>query len=123
MVDFLLSGLFLFATIFGILQMIVYIYMYVAVAEGAKAGVRYAIVHGGKNSTYADDFARQTAIQNVVKAWANSPSCSTPTVTYVDGNSDPPNRVRVYVSCPALSLLPGLSLPNITSAAEGRIAY
>jgi Flp pilus assembly protein TadG len=123
MVEFLLSGFFLFTTIFGILQMIIFIYTYVSVAEAAKTGVRYAVVHGGKNSTYADVAARQTAIQNVVKVWANYPSI-TITVTYPDGNNpNPPNRVRVVVSAPFSSLLPGLSLPNVQSAAEGRIAY
>jgi len=121
MVEFLLSGFFLFTTIFGILQMIIFIYTYVSVAEGAKAGVRFAIVHGGKNSTYADIAARQAAIQNVVKVWANY-SSMTITVSYPDGDANPPNRVRVVVSAPFSSLLPGLSLPNLQSAAEGRIA-
>jgi hypothetical protein len=122
MVELLLSGLFLFTTVFAILQLVIFVYTYVSVAEGAKAGVRYAIVHGGKNSTYGSLTARQTAIENVVRAWANYPSM-TVVVSYPDGDANPPNRVRVYVSTPFAKVLPVLSLPNIQSAAEGRIAY
>ena len=50
MVEFMLVTIFLFLLFVGILQMILLMHAYNTLADSAKEGVRYAIVHGTQNS-------------------------------------------------------------------------
>jgi hypothetical protein len=50
LVEFALVILFIFLVIVSMLQMIMLMYSYNTLADAAKEGVRYAIVHGTKNS-------------------------------------------------------------------------
>jgi TadE-like protein len=50
MVEFMLVVIFLFLLFVSILQMILFMYAYTTLADAAKEGVRYAIVHGTGNS-------------------------------------------------------------------------
>jgi Flp pilus assembly protein TadG len=120
-VEFLMSALFLLLTIFGAVQLIVIVYTYVTMAQAAKAGVRYAIVHGS-DSGLASGPSNTTGVENAVKYYADYPGM-TITVSYPDGNNNPPNRVRVQLNYP-FSLFPlGWALPTVRAAAEGRIMY
>ena len=122
MVEFLLSTFFLFTIIFCIVQFTVFVYMYVTLAEAAKTGVRYAIVHGAKNSMGSGPGTPDTtaaSVESAARTWANYPGM-TVTVTYPDGSANPPSRVRVAITTP-FSLLPGWSFTNLRAAAEGRI--
>ena len=51
MVEFALVTVFLFVLFVSILQMILLMYAYTTLANAAKEGVRYAIVHGTGNTT------------------------------------------------------------------------
>jgi Flp pilus assembly protein TadG len=135
-VEFALTILFLLLLIFGIIELIILIYTYTVLANSAKEGVRYAIVHGcdlgastcsGTCGTACTDTAGDNVVTQV-KNWARfSLHDTTPmavTVTYPDSTSDAPNRVRVTVSYPYKPLL-GFGWPKVTvrAAAEGRIVY
>src|SRR6266536_2149296 len=85
MVEFLLTSVFVLATIFGLVQLTVFVYTYATMAQAAKAGVRYAIVHGSMNSGGSGP-GNTTAVENAVKIWANYPGM-TITVTYPDGSA------------------------------------
>src|SRR5204863_7607546 len=50
-VEFLLSGLLCVTMIFAAVQMIIFIYTYTVLAQAAKVGVRYAVVHGANNAS------------------------------------------------------------------------
>jgi hypothetical protein len=50
MVEFILVVVFLFILFISILQMIMFMYAYTTLADAAKEGIRYAIVHGTGNS-------------------------------------------------------------------------
>src|SRR5258708_12382083 len=49
-VEFALVVIFLFLLVLGILEMLFFMHTYNVLADSAKEGVRYAIVHGANNS-------------------------------------------------------------------------
>ena len=123
LVEFLLSAVFLLTTVFAVIEMLVFVYTYVVMAQAAKAGVRYAIVHGS-SSTIPSGPSDYTAVENVVKYYADYPGM-TITVSYPDAapENHPPNRVRVELVYP-FSLLPlGWALPSVRASAQGRIFF
>jgi Flp pilus assembly protein TadG len=135
-VEFILSVLFLLLLVVGIVEMIIMMYTYTVLADAAKEGVRYAIVHGCDYSTATcsgtctpactdttgtnvSDYAR-----NYLRASLHDESAMTVSVTYPDASSLPTSRVRVTVTYPYQPIF-GLGWPTVTvrAAAEGRIFY
>src|SRR5262249_43599291 len=102
-VEFILSALFLMTMIFAAVQLILYLYTYVVLAQAAKEGVRYAVVHGARNASYSGPISGSTefcstsdsSVANViteVRKYANFTGM-TVEVCYLDGNNSTPNRV------------------------------
>jgi hypothetical protein len=142
-VEFVLSILVVLFLIFGIIELIMLIHTYNVLADAAKEGVRYAIVHGcdfgsgscsgtcslpppSPSATCDDataDNVKNWAL-NFAKASLRNVPASAVTVTYPDGSADAPNRVQVSISYNYDPFL-GLGWPNITvhANAEGRIVY
>ena len=136
-VEFALTVVFVFLLILGSLEMIVMIYTYSVLADAAKEGVRYAVVHGtgvgaacsgpgGGGITCTDataDNVKTTVTKYTSYSFHNS-SAMTVTPTYPDASSVAPNRVRVTVSYPYQPIF-GLGWPTVTvnAAAEGRIVF
>jgi Flp pilus assembly protein TadG len=146
-IEFAFVIILLMVLVISILEIILFMHTYNVLADSAKEGVRYAIVHGANNSyqvgpscpcakldgpaapsgTAAVD---PTNTYGVVKSFAqyslHSTSGMTVTVTYPGGNATPanktPNRVQVVVSYPYQWFF-GLGWAAITvnAAAEGRI--
>jgi Flp pilus assembly protein TadG len=124
--------------ILGSLEMFVLIYTYSVLADAAKEGVRYAVVHGtgvgtancsgpgGGGVTCTDATANNviTKVTNYTSYSFHDSSAMTVTPTYQDGSSVPPNRVRVTVSYIYQPIF-GLGWPTVTvnAAAEGRIVF
>ena len=136
-VEFVLSIMFVMLLIFGMLELMLLVYTYSVLADSAKEGVRYAIVHGTGNSSSSGPTCPCAAIDGapgtgVVKTYAqysfHDASKMTVTVTYPDTANPPanqaPNRVRVTVSYPYQPFF-GMGWPTVTvnAAAEGRIAF
>jgi Flp pilus assembly protein TadG len=142
-VEFALTIVFVMVIILGAIEMIMLIYTYSVLADAAKEGVRYAIVHGtqvggsncsGPGSTgpgvtgITCTDSSGTNVQNAVLAYAamtfHDTSTMTITPTYPDGSSAAPSRVRVDVAYPYLPFF-GLGWPSVTvnATAEGRIAF
>jgi Flp pilus assembly protein TadG len=132
-VEFILSLVFVFIVIVGALEMIMLVYTYTVLADAAKEGVRYAIVHGFNNGSASGPTCPCAAIDGaagtgVVKTYAqlslHDTSAMTVTVSYPDGTNTPPSRVRVQVVYPYQAFF-GLGWPTVTvnAMAEGRIAY
>ena len=135
-VEFVLSVLFLVLLIFGIIELIMFMATYNALANAAKAGVRYAIVHGtGTGSAYcsgpgapgvscADAGAANvtSAVMTYAKLSLQNVSASYVYPSYPDGSSAAPSRVRVVVNYPYHPLF-GFGWPTaiVNAAAEGRI--
>src|SRR5438874_11486705 len=111
LVEFLFSAVFLFVTIFWAIQLFILLYTYGLVAEGAKEGIRYAVVHGSANAsssgptsgTTSDCTTNITPVVMTVQNYVNYPGM-TVSVCYLDGNNKAPNRVQVQVSYPFSSM-------------------
>lgn len=149
-VEFALVIVFLMILVLSMFELITLIHTYNVLADAAKEGVRYAIVHGSHNSyqvgpcpgglncnkldglpapsgTAAQD---PTNAYGVVKTFAqyslHDTSGMTVTATYPGGDATPanktPNRVQIVVSYPYKAFF-GLGWPTVTvnAAAEGRI--
>ena len=132
-VEFLLSILFVLLLIFGIFELIMLLYTYSVLADSAKEGVRYAIVHGSESSSATGPTCPCSAIDGVagtgvVKTYARYSFHDTTqmivTVAYPDLKNTVPSRVRVVVSYPYQWLF-GFSWGAVTvnAASEGRIAF
>jgi len=135
-VEFILSFMFLFVTLFGILELILFVYTYNVLADSAKEGVRYAIVHGtdsancsgpgGVNVTCSDTSGTnvQAAVQQYAQYSFHNTAAMTITVTYPDNSCDPPGRVQVQVYYPYQPFF-GFGWPTVAvkAAAAGRIVF
>jgi hypothetical protein len=132
LVEFALTTLLVLVLVFSVWETIMIVYTYNVMAGAAKEGVRYAVVHGAGNSVLCTAPCTGTCtttvgcVQNVVQDYAkysfHDVSALTATVTYPDGSSQAPNRVRVVVTYayqPYFSL--GWTPPTVKAAAEGRI--
>ncbi len=145
LVEFALSVLFVMLLILAFLEMIVLLYTYTVLADAAKEGVRYAVVHGtgvgkancsgpgggsagGGSVTCTDSAASNvvTAVKNYAAASFHDSSAiaNGVTVTYQDSSSAAPGRVRVTVAYPYQPFF-GLGWPSVTvnAAAEGCIVF
>jgi len=147
-VEFALVVIFLFLLVLAILEMFFFMNTYNVLANSAKEGVRYAIVHGYNNSSSAGPTCPCAKIDGpagpslaaaedptntsygIVKTFAqyslHDTTSMTVTVTYPGGDAAPanktPNLVQVVVTYPYHPFF-GLGWPTVTvnAAAEGRI--
>jgi Flp pilus assembly protein TadG len=128
LIEFAFVLLPLLALIFGSIEMDRMLLAYNALTESARAGVRYAVVHG----TYADgsdcSAATKTNIKNVVKIFAGmgmlDASRATITVTCQDGTGHIGSPVSVdvaYVYDPFTSFFP-LSV-TLRGSAKGTFTF
>ena len=138
-------AIFLLLLIVGFIEAVLLLYTYNVVADSAKEGVRYAIVHGADNTSSVGPNCSSgcPAIDGdpgtgVVKTYAQyslhyiSGNAMTVTVDYNPNGANPGNKpcnaalclVRVTVSYPYKPFF-GLGWPTVTvnAAAQGRIAY
>ena len=142
MVEFMLVTFFIFILFVSILQMIMLMHAYNTLADAAKEGVRYAIVHGTQNSNCSGpaksaicttpNTSPYSNVQNVVVNFASlsmqNVTTNDVTVTYYPATSggaacgDPGCLVKVVVNH-TYSPLFGLGWPTVTlnAAADGRI--
>jgi Flp pilus assembly protein TadG len=146
-VEFALVIVLLIITLVSILELILLMHTYNTVADAAKEGLRYAIVHGSgnstpcsKNSTTDIDGPAAPAgtvpgygsgygvVQTYAQYSLHNMAGMTVTVNYPDyvsaaklGNN-PPSRVQVIVTYPLHPVF-GFGWPTVTvnAAAEGRI--
>jgi Flp pilus assembly protein TadG len=141
-VEFALTVVFLMVLLVSMLELTMFVYTYSVLADAAKEGVRYAIVHGA-SGTDSSGPSSGTASSS---PW---PSCSTPAsgsllstvqtyaaaslhntadmniyACYPDGNNKPGSAVQVSVSYPYEPLF-GLSWPrvNVNANSAGRIMF
>src|SRR5216684_4538436 len=151
MIEFALVILMLFVMVLSIVEMIFFVSTYNVLANSAKEGVRYAIVHGANNSQPSGPTCPCADIDGppapsgtipgygsgygIVKSFAQysmhdvTGSQMTVTVTYGPADTPAitplnktPNRVQVVVAYPYKPFF-GLGWPTVTvnAAAEGRI--
>jgi Flp pilus assembly protein TadG len=147
LVEFVLSMTFLTLLILSILELFGLLYTYNVVADAAKEGVRYAIVHGVDSSNSSGPTTHQTAttppctssnqtspttltqnvrtqVQNFAGLSLHDMSTMNVYVCYFDGNNNLTSQVEVAVSYPFRPFF-HLSWPSVTINAnsEGRIVF
>jgi len=137
-VEFALTIVFTMVVIFGAIEMTLMIYTYNILADAAKEGVRYAIVHGtgmgasncsgpgGAGVTCTDSTGTniQSAVNNYTRLSFHDNTAMVVTPSFPDSSSVAPSRVRVtvsYVYQPFLNL--GWATMTVNAAAEGRIVF
>lgn len=93
LVEFSLSALMLVVLMFGVFEMSRMLLVYTTVANAARAGVRYGIVHGADVNTAT---AETTQIQTLVKGYLSAAPINTANpgltinVSYPGGGACPP---------------------------------
>ncbi len=131
LVEFCLVCLVFFVVVFGIIEMERMLLVYTTVANAARAGVRYAIVHGhdrtgigvngpSTNSSYTNVV---NTTKTVAGASALDASKLVVTVSYLDATNTPGSRVSVRAVYP---YAPFFALPlsvNLSSVSEGVITF
>jgi Flp pilus assembly protein TadG len=134
-VEFAFVILFLIVFLLSFIEITALVYTYSVLANSAKEGVRYGVVHGTLSSTCNGPGVAGVAcdggaagVKGAVSTYAtgslNNTAGMTVTPSYPDGTSTPSSRVRVVVSYPYQPLF-GLGWPTVTvnAASEGRIAF
>jgi len=137
-IEFALTIIFVMVVLFGAVEMIVAIYTYNVLADAAKEGVRYAIVHGtgvgapncsgpgggGVTCTDSNGANIKTVVNNYTQVSFHSSAAMVVTPTFPDSSSVAPSRVRVTISY-VYQPFTNLGWPHMTvnAAAEGRIVF
>jgi Flp pilus assembly protein TadG len=138
-VEFALTITVLFFLLVGMLELTMFVYTYSVLADAAKEGVRYAIVHGASTSDPVSGTASSTSwpvcttpatgsLLTTVQTYAVASLHSTSTMNiyacYPDGSNKPGSAVQVSVSYPYQPLF-GLGWPtvNVSANSAGRIMF
>ncbi|HEX3154184.1 MAG TPA: TadE family protein [Candidatus Angelobacter sp.] len=107
----------IFNVVFWVFELGWLMYTYSVMADAANEGVRYAIVHSGGDSGGA-----KTRVAIFAGTSLHNVSAISTSVTFPDGSSAPPNRVRVTVSYTYVPWLTHfINTPTMTTYAEGRM--
>lgn len=126
LVEFAMSAVLLLALIFVVIEFGRMMLVYTTIANAARIGARYAIVHGGDSS------GTTTVVQGFLQTGTVNTSSATVTVSlpgYPDGTSanctTPGCRVSVTVTYPYDPLFSYFSLGiiNFTSSSQGVITW
>jgi len=142
-IEFLFTVLFVMLFVLGFLELVLLVFSYNVLADSAKEGVRFAIVHGSKSlscngpgdpadATVACDTTK-AGVKTAVTTYANHSGQSVPnadiTVTYANpaggaACSNPGCTVQVQVSHSYRPFF-GLGWPNVTmhAASEGVVTF
>ena len=107
----------IFTVVFWVFELGWLLFTYAVLANAAHEGVRYSIVHSG-----GDAAGTQATVQAFAATSLHDTSAMSTSVTFPDGNSSPPSRVRVtvtYTFVPYLSNF--INTPTVHTYAEGRM--
>lgn len=135
-IEFSLIAIAFIFLLLGVVEMGRMVLVYTTVANAARAGARYAIVHGNdRTGAGADgpsgptDVAAgqvKTVVQNFASAGLLTTGNLTITVGYPDTTNGPGSRVSVTVSYPYDPLIPyfnAMLSQTLSSTSEGVITY
>ena len=139
-VEFAVIVIFVMLLIVGFIEVVLLLHTYNVLADSAKEGIRYAIVHGAGNTSSSGPTCPCSAIDGaagtgIVKTYAqyslHDTSAMTVTVDYNPSSANGAKAcnkalclVRVTVSYPYQPFF-GLGWPTVTvnAAAQGRVVY
>jgi Flp pilus assembly protein TadG len=138
-VEFALTITSIFVLLIGMLELTMFVYTYSVLADAAKEGVRYAIVHGSSISgpvtgtvssppwpacTTPAGGSLLSTVQTYAAASLHSTSSMNIYACYPDGSNNPGSAVEVSVSYPYEPFF-GLGWPtvNVYANSAGRIMF
>ena len=139
-IEFVLSILTVLFVMFWTWEVVMAVYTYSVISGAAREGVRYAIVHGSKNSncsgpvltacpaggTPDPSAAKVTAVVRDYASYSfhdiSSISISNVSSMYPDGDNISPHRVQVTVTYNFIPYTAFPFHPKLTATAQGRIA-
>jgi Flp pilus assembly protein TadG len=132
-VEMVICTFLLMMIILGIVEFGRMMLVYTALSNAARAGTRYAIVHGIDRSTgtgvdgqssSSDTSQITTVVQNFASAGLLDPTQLTITVAYPDTTNAPGNRVTVKVTYPFIPLLSYFPLrTTLGNTSQGVITF
>jgi Flp pilus assembly protein TadG len=135
-VEFSLIGFTFIILLLGVVEMGRMVLVYTTIANAARAGARYAIVHGGERTATGVDGPSgpsstqttqvQTVVQNFASAGLLNTSSLVITVAYPDGTNTAGSHVTVTVTYPYDPLIPffnSLLSKTLGSTSQGIITY
>lgn len=129
LVEFSLVLFMLLIVIFGVVEMARMVLVYTTIANSARAGARYAIVHGGDLTSGASGNGNDANVKTVVKNFASAGTLpladSDITVTYSPTNTAGSTvTVKVaYTYRPLLSYFDSLLSVRLGSTSQGVITF
>ena len=132
--EFALSVWTLILVTFLIFEFCMMVYTYSVLANAAREGIRYAVVHGTNNGSCSGPSsgcgdANGNNVKAVVNGYAalsfHNTGAMTVAPSWPDGKSTPSSRVVITINYPYISYLqlPGFNSPTMTVTAEGRIVF
>lgn len=107
----------IFTVVFWVFELGWLMYTYTVMADAANEGVRHAIISSGGDIT-----GTQARVKTFAATSLHNTNGISVSVTFPDGSSAPPNRVRVtvtYTYVPWLNQF--ISTPTMNTYAEGRM--
>ena len=126
-IEFVILALTLLVVLFTGIEIDRMVFVYTNLADGAKAGVRYAIVRGSTRPSGASTPGDPSPVVDMVKYYATAidPTKLSVSVNYLDANNNPGSRVQVLVSYTydPWTGFPFLSGVTLRANSQGRIAY
>jgi Flp pilus assembly protein TadG len=130
LIEYAVSILLVLTMIFGVIEVGRLMFTYTTIAQAARAGARYAAVHGALagNAAANDPPAVVAVVDNLAAAAGlNIANIVTPIVTYPNGNSNVGSKVKVTVTYPFTTVIqiPQLQVLNFTisSTTEAAICF
>jgi Flp pilus assembly protein TadG len=139
MVEFALVAFLLIMVFFGVVEMSRLILVYTSIADAARAGVRYAMVHGGERTgsgstgpsgpssgTSCTCPEVQTVVNNYASVGLLNPANVTTIVTYPDSSNLAGSKVKVsvqYTYDPLVSYFNPSLVTTLSSTSEGVITF
>lgn len=130
LVEFSLIAFTFIILLLGVVEMGRLTLVYTTMANSARAGARYAIVHGGELTSGASGPGSTTAVQTVVKNYASAGLVNTAnltvTVAYPNGTNTAGSPVTVSVQYPydpLVSFFNSLLSTTLSSTSEGVITF
>ena len=126
LVEFSLSFIVFMMLVLGVVEVGRAVWSYNTLAEVAREGTRYAIVHGGKSSAPSGPVGNDLAVKTAAAKFAGSLDRDHLTVTssWPDGNNQPGSRVTVsttYSFHPLFSGMLGIGAFTLTSSSTMNI--
>jgi Flp pilus assembly protein TadG len=117
-IEFVLTLFLVFLTLFFVFELCMMIYAYTTLAGAANEGLRYAITHSG------DISGTQAKVVTYARLSGQNITTSDVAVTFPDGSSEPPHRVRITVSKSYATFTRFFTVaPTLRAYAEGRAVY